>query len=144
MTDFNNAKEQLEHKAQDMRILRYLITYAERVHSTAAKGSLVHYIYVQPGMFDNIIGISNIDFVQQVYALNGINLKKHLSHLDDKETEVLFITAEDYLNLGEAQQKFLSVTAPLNYLASQDAKERAVNIVNLMMHTRNKAQEESR
>ena len=96
----------------DEKILRCFILYAQHVYSPAVKelGGSCKYIYVQPGeMWPN----KNIDFVQYIYASYGINLKKHISHLDGKETEVLYISSKSYIeDLNETQKQFLERTAP--------------------------------
>lgn len=96
----------------DEKILRCFVLYAEHVYSTAVKelGGSCKYIYVQPG---EIWPNKNIDFVQYVYASYGINLKKHISHLNGKETEVLYISSQSYVeDLNKTQQQFLERTAP--------------------------------
>ena len=118
MTDFKNNVQKTQ---QDKRLLRYLITDADIVHSTAAPDPLgCHYIYVKPGWYNSVTKISNIDFAKFVYAENGINLKKHISKIDGKETEVLFIGITEEYNLPSASQEFLENTAPF-YI---DAKTR--------------------
>jgi hypothetical protein len=119
----------------DERILRYLVIDSKMVYTTALPGNAnsAQYIYVKPGMFDAFAGISNIDFVKIIYAEHGINLKKHKSHLDGKEVEVLFISFQDSLKLTDEQGEFLSHTAPLT---SRDEYARHSEIINKILEQR--------
>jgi len=137
---------ELEKMKTDARILRYLIINSAVVHSTASKDQMgCKYIYVKPGMYDEIMGVSNIDFVQTIYASHGINLRKHTSHLDDKEEIVLMIPGTEILNLSDIQGKFLVDTAPLNYKHSDRmARYRATEIVNLIFQQRRKENQATR
>ena len=113
MANLTDNKQQLEQMTTDTDLLRYLIIDSKNVKSTVTDDKWgCRYIYVKPGFYDKILGVSNIDFVQEIYAQNGINLKKHISHLDNNETEVLFIAASDILKLTDMQQNFLYGTAP--------------------------------
>lgn len=87
------------------KILHSLIEKVDVVYSTAVKSSLpCIYIYVAEGV--------NIDLVQNIYAEFGIQLKKHVSKLDKKTQEVLFISTEDYMKLDKKQKAFFDRTAP--------------------------------
>ena len=132
MADFENGTKQLELMNIDKRILRYLVIDCEKMKtSTAIKDPLgCKYIYVKSGMQDNLVGVSNIDCVQLIYASHGINLKKHTSHLDDKASEVLVIGISDILKLNETQQNFLNETAPDNVIYDSEANRRMVGIIN--------------
>ncbi|MFQ6778338.1 MAG: hypothetical protein ACLRFI_03535 [Alphaproteobacteria bacterium] len=112
-----------------------MIVNSEPVNSTVANGAECKYIYVKPGMYDNLMKISNIDFVREIYAINGINLKKHISHLDNKEEEVLYITAADILKLSDAQGRFLYETAP-SFSHHHNRNSLAIQIVNNIYHRR--------
>jgi len=138
--------KELETMKTDARILRYLITDSAVVHSTASKDQMgCKYIYVKPGMYDKIMGISNIDFVQTIYAVHGINLRKHKSHLDGKEEEVLMIPGTEILNLSDTQGKFLVDTAPLNYRHSDRmARYRTVELVNIIFQRKKKEKQATR
>lgn len=116
----------------DERILRYLVIDSKMVYTTALPGNAnsAQYIYVKPGMFDAFAGISNIDFVKTIYEEHGIDLKKHKSHLGNKEVEVLFISFQDSLNLTKEQGEFLSHTAPLT---SRDEYARHSEIINKIL-----------
>ncbi|MFQ6739702.1 MAG: hypothetical protein ACLRFJ_03500 [Alphaproteobacteria bacterium] len=113
----------------DKCLLRYLVINAGNVRSTVSDDPLgCLYIYVKPGMYEKIIEVSNIDFVQEIYAQNGIQLKKHISHMDGKETEVLFITITDLSKLTDLQQDFVSDTAPT--YSRHFTNSRATEIIN--------------
>ena len=116
----------------DERILRYLVIDSKMVYTTAlpSNANNAQYIYVKPGLFDAFAGISNIDFVKTIYAEHGIDLKKHKSHLDNKEVEVLFISFQDLLKLTYEQSEFLSRTAPLT---SRDEYARHSEIINKIL-----------
>lgn len=133
-----DLQKQISKMNTDARILRYLVVDADIVHSTAVRDALgCHYIYVKPGMADGISGVSNIDFVQTVYAQHGIMLKKHKSHLDGKEIEVLYMSVSDVIKLPKIQQWFLDKTAPRDYShcsSSDGAQSRAVDIYNKIFH----------
>jgi len=94
----------------DEKVLRCFVLYSEYIyHSTAVRGPGI-YVYVKPGAGSFA---HNIDFVQEVYALNNIKLNKHVSHLDGKETEVLYISAQSYIeDLNDTQKQFFKRTAP--------------------------------
>lgn len=96
---------------QDEKILRCYVLYSERIdYSTATKGSCI-YVHVKPGT--DYFLLKNIDFVQQVYAENKIQLNKHVSHLHNKETEVLYISCKSYEeDLDDTQKQFFKRTAP--------------------------------
>ena len=140
MESFVEAEEQLKQMDVDKRILRYLVTGAVRVNSTVVKDPLgCRYIYVKSGYYDDLLKISNIDFVQQIYVANGIPVSKHVSHMGDKEQEVLFIPVSDVLQLTDVQQKFLDSTAPYTLRAGNDkeANSRSVEIVNAIIKQKN-------
>ena len=89
-------------------ILHQLVDKGEWVYSSITKSSLkTLYIYVAPG--------ANIDTVQGIYADLGINMKKHVSHLDNKERTVLYISTQDFMKLNEAQQEILETPTEKNY-----------------------------
>jgi hypothetical protein len=104
-TKFKKPEPQSEQKTKYQNVLRQLIDHAEHVYSTAVKSALpVLYIYPVPD--------ANIDLIKDMYADMGIILNKHISHLDGKETEVLYITAKDIFSLPSELQEFLESTAP--------------------------------
>ena len=109
--------KEIEQMEQDGRILRYLVVGTDWVSSKTLGDC--HYIYPKLGMFNNFV--SNIDFVKEVYAQHGIILQKHISNLDKKETEVLYIKMSDYDMLSNEQKRFLSDTAPSWYSDSERA-----------------------
>lgn len=116
MANFTDAKQQLKQMNVDKNLLRYLITDA-KYNMT----SRIYSIYVKPGMeYD----ISNIDFVQEIYAQNGINLKRR----KQGETEILFIAASDGEKLTGTQREFLSCTAP--FFLPEKLQNRVTEIVN--------------
>lgn len=112
------ATKELTQMEQDRLILRYRVVDAAEVNSPTL--GFCRYIYPKLGMFDSIIPVSNIDFVREVYAKNGIVLQKHVSNLNNKKEEVLYITLEDIDKLSNAQKKFLDDTAPLPYRYHDD------------------------
>lgn len=136
MADFENSTKKIEQMNIDKRILRYLVVDCEKMKtSTAIKDPLgCKYIYVKSGMQDDLVGVSNIDCVQIIYASHGINLKKHVSHLDGKTTEVLVIGNSDILKLNETQQNFLNETAPYSFIHDSEANKRMVGIINQIYH----------
>lgn len=103
-------EHQLSAIDMDEKILRCFVLYSERIdRSSAANGPCI-YIYVKPG---HRSFSKNIDFVKEVYSLNNIKLNKHVSHLDNKETEVLYISAKSYVeDLNDKEKQFLKRTAP--------------------------------
>ena len=133
----NNKAESVEMRqmAIDRDILRYLIIDSKMVHSTALpeKDDLAQYIYVKPGMFEDVMEISNIDAVLAIYATYGINLKKHKSHMHNKEVDVLFISVSDIMTMNDTQRKFLSDTAPAIRFGV-DANSRITQIINQIWH----------
>lgn len=138
MTNFVDAKEQLEKMNIDKNILRYLIVNAADVNSTAVNDKFgCRYIYVKPGMYEEEMDVSNIDFVQEIYAQNGIQLKKHISHMYGKEVEVLFITITDLSKLTDLQQQFIASTAPADQTSHRE-RSRATEIINTVFY-RNQA-----
>ena len=89
-------------------ILHQLVDGAEWVHSTAVKGALrCLYIYAAPN--------TNIDTLKEIYGDLGIKLEKHVSHLDNKERTVLYISTPDFMKLNETQQKILSTPTEKGY-----------------------------
>jgi len=92
----------------DEKILRCFVLYSEYIEYST-KGAAI-YVYVKPGY----TGFSsNINFVKEVYSLNNIKLNKHVSHLDNKETEVLYISLRSYMeDLNDTQRQFFKRTAP--------------------------------
>ena len=109
----DNQEEQKQNKTmlQDEKILKCCVLYAEAIaYSTSVKGPCI-YIHTKPGR--DIYEISNADFVQYIYAEYGINLKKHISHLDHKEKEVLYLSAKSYCALDEPTRNFFDRTAPI-------------------------------
>ena len=128
-----DAKEKMN---TDEKVLRYLITGAENfVRSTA--GGWCYYIFVKPGMFDRMLRVSNIDIVQAVYTEHGINVKKHVSHLDGKEQEVLFMLSEEVIKLDEAKLTFLQHSAPA-HIYGDDVRRRETELVNKIYHSQKK------
>ena len=101
---FNKATKLLKQAEQDRILLKSFIIKNEPVHSTAERGAMCVYYYVKPGETN---GITNIEFVQKVYAKYGINLKQHVSHLDKKETPVLYIKMAEISTLNKMQQDLL-------------------------------------
>jgi len=129
MVDFKDTAERIQKQQQDKRLLRYLITDADLVNSSAVKDPLgCHYIYVKPGWYNSEMKLSNINFAQFVYAENGINLKKHISKLDGKETEVLLIGVSEEAQLPQSAKDFLEQTAP--YYMSAQTRERDTELCN--------------
>lgn len=114
------ATKEMTQMELDRRILRYLIIDSEViVRSTAIEDPAgCRYIYIksddkQTYYYDRIHRfISNVDLVQGIFAQYKINLKKHVSHLDGKETEVLYIGVSDYNKLSDLQKRFLDEIAP--------------------------------
>lgn len=98
-----------EEKTQKYKnTLRQLVDGAEWVHSTATKSALpCLYIYAAPN--------ANIDTLQGIYADLGIELKKHVSHLDNQERTVLYITTQDFMELDKQKQDILSAPTAKNY-----------------------------
>ena len=131
MINFKKAKQNTEKMAIDRDILRYLIIDSKLVHTTALPDDddVAQYIYVKPGMFEDVMDVSNIDTVVTIYAEHGIKLTKHKSHLMNKEVEVLFISASDIMKLNEAQRKFLCDTAPTISFGVQ-ARTRVTQLIN--------------
>ena len=146
MKKFQEATAELEKIRTDVRILRYLITDSAVVHSTASNDQMgCKYIYVKPGMHNEIMGVSNIDFVQAIYESHGINLRKHKSHLNGKEEEVLMIPGTEILKLSDTQGKFLVDTAPLNYThADGMVRLRSTEITNMIFQRNRKAKDITR
>ena len=117
----------MNNAIQDANILRYLVTDSKIIDSPIIKGEC-QYVYVKPGKTDN--EISNIDFVQAIYAENGISLKKHTSVLDGKNVEVLYITSADISKLNDTAKSFLQQTAPV---FDDKTHVRKAEIVNKML-----------
>ena len=91
-----------------MKILNQLVDGGEWVYSTATKSALRSlYIYPAPSV--------NIDTLQDIYADLDIKLKKHVSHLDNKERTVLYISTPDFMKLTEEQQKILTTPTEPGY-----------------------------
>lgn len=89
-------------------ILNQLVTNAEWVHSTAVKGALpCLYIYIAPS--------ANINTVQDIYADLGIEMKTHVTHLDNKERTVLYIYTTDFMKLNKQQQEILEAPTKPGY-----------------------------
>lgn len=105
-----NQPKQQNTMDLDEKVLRCFVLYSEYIdYSTGPKCSCF-YVYVKPGRGSFS---KNIDFVQEVYALNNIKLNKHISHLNGKETEVLYISMQSYMeNLDDIQKQFFKRTAP--------------------------------
>ena len=110
---YKRAKE--ENQTQKYKnMLQQLVDGGEWVHSTVTKGALpTLYIYVAPN--------ANIDTVQGMYADLGIDMKKHVSHLDNKERTVLYISTPDFMKLNETQQGILKTPTEKSY-------KRAINL----------------
>lgn len=108
--DFKKGTQKINNAIQDANLLRYLVTDSQITNSPVIKCEC-QYIYVKPGKIDN--EISNIDFVQAVYAENGINLKKRTSMREGKTVEVLYIATSDILKLSNTAKSFLQQTAPV-------------------------------
>jgi len=126
--NFVRGRQKVEHLWLDKEILHYLIVDCKLGAGTD------RYIYPKPGMFNDEIAISNIDFVMEVYAKHGIFLKKTVS-LDDKKTEVLYISGGDLGKLSQVQQEFLVDSAPLNALHVDAAKQRIIEIERTVSQT---------
>jgi hypothetical protein len=93
----------------DKEVLMQLVENMESVRSTATNGGLCIYVYVKRGKTDKI---DNLDFVSQIYAKYGMNFKKHISHLDGKETEVLYIPFSKLSGITQKQQDILFCAEP--------------------------------
>ncbi len=120
----------------DEAVLRYLIVGANNfVDSTAIKERWCYYIFVKPGMIEDLLKISNIDFVQAIYADHGINTRKHVSHLGGKEQEVLFIPSAEVAAFDSKRLNFLKHTAPVCYDDSVNRRE--TEIINKIYRARN-------
>lgn len=120
----------------DERMLRYRIDDTKFMKFSSATDSPCFYIYPKPGMADELAKISNIDFVMAVYVSHGINLKKHISHWNEKEIEVLYISFNDWSLLDEDQKEFFNKTAPL--VGGKDLDQRFVNYINYILVERAK------
>ena len=140
--DFKKGTQKMNNAIQDANILRYLVINSENVNSTAVKDPLgCQYIFVKPGMMDDLAGVSNIDFVQAIYAENGINLKKHNS----KFGEVLYIAAADALKLNDTAKSFLGQTAPIfNDRVAKEMYARETEILNKMLFSKNRVADTER
>lgn len=109
-TETPKVEDQLSPMDLDEKILRCFVLYSEYIDRSSAVNGPCIYVHVKPGAGSFA---HNIDFVQEVYALNNIKLNKHVSHLDHKETEVLYISVESYMeNLNDTQKQFFKRTAP--------------------------------
>jgi len=99
---FENATKTVENKKTVKEtygeMLPQLIANAEFVNSTAEGGEMCIYIYPHSN--------ANLDFIKEAFADMGINLKKHVSHLDNKTQEVLYITVSNVNKLTQEQKKF--------------------------------------
>lgn len=126
--DFVRARQKTEQLWLDEQILHYLVVDCK------LGGGRDRYIYPKPGMFDDEMAISNIDFVMGVYAKHGIYLKKTIS-LDDKKTEVLYISEVDIDKLSKVQKEFLLDSAPLNALHLDACRQRIVEIERTISQT---------
>ena len=94
----------------DEKVLRCFVLYSEYIDYSTAIKAPCFYVYVKPGYGSFS---KNIDFVQEVYALNNIKLNKHVSHLGGKEKEVLYISVRSYMeDLDDTQKQFFKRTAP--------------------------------
>lgn len=131
------ATKKMEQMEQDKRILRYLVIDSEVIaRSTAIKDPYgCRYIYIKSGGQSSYAGahISNVDFVQGIFAQYKINLKKHVSHLDGEETEVLCMGVSDYNKLPDLQKNFLDEIAPTSRVYGERDRalmDRSSEIVN--------------
>ena len=121
------ATKELTQMELDRRILRYLVVDAAEVNSPTF--GFCRYIYPKSGMIDDLMKVSYIDFVKQVYAKNGIVLQKHVSHLGNKE--VLYITEKEIAKLSDTQENFLNDTAPVYHDdRGRTQGQRVIDIIN--------------
>lgn len=143
---FNKPKKEKVEKAakeliqmeKDKRILRYFIVNAEEVTSPTLGDC--RYIYPKSGNYDEIMGVSNIDLVKEIYAQNGIILKNHVTKVNffnnlnfkKENVEVLYITQSDISKLSDIQKEFLNDTAPLNFTYDRECDRRLGDVKNLV------------
>lgn len=135
VTTVNQNDKKVENKEIDKKsiidedVLRYLVTGAENfVSSTAIKERWCYYIFVKPGMMEDLMKVSNIDVVQAVYAEHGINTRKHISHLDGKEQEILYIPSSEVAEYDNDKLTFLRHTAPAHF--DDAVSKRKVELIN--------------
>ncbi|MBQ1927643.1 MAG: hypothetical protein II179_01090 [Alphaproteobacteria bacterium] len=120
MTNEPNILDKME-KLEELRrshlnALRYIIEYREdnisssRLKKETGRGnsffeSRFTYIFVRPSI--NGLNEDPLTVVQTIYKLYGIETKKHTTHLDDIEREILYVV-QPYDQLSDEQRKFLN------------------------------------
>lgn len=130
-----NAEKEEKQIRIDEAVLRFLIIGADNyVSSTAIKERWCYYIFIKPGMMNELMKVSNIDVVQTVYADHGINARKHVSHLDGKEQEVLFIPSSEVAAFDNKKITFLHHTAPVYY--DYAVGKRETELINRVYHAK--------
>ncbi len=91
-----------------------------------------HVIYVKPGMYNNKLGVSNIDFVQAIYAEHGIYLEKDYYQEGEtgERTVVLHIPLSARKKLDAEKVMFLIYTSS----ASSEMKSREKKIIEKILN----------
>ena len=119
--DLLEKMEQLyELRRSHLNALNYLIDYREdNVNSPQLRKELGRgdgffdkrftYIFVKP--HTNELKKDPIDVVQAIYGMYGIETRKHITHLDNQEREILYVV-QPYDKLTDAQRKFLDESCP--------------------------------
>lgn len=105
-----------------LNVLHYLIDYREdNINSPQLRKELGRgdgffdirftYIFVKPHIDE--LTKEPIDVVQAIYGMYGIETRKHITHLDNKESEVLCVV-QPYDKLTDTQRKFLNESCSYN------------------------------